>query len=104
MLKNLPSFSRFIIHGVQDKKQRFWNLVEEAQHAEEKFSNVELQNLSFDKVASETATIFRNKQSKGKVKTWWVEVEGFDAPANKFSVGESLQKCSPISFSQVKLT
>ena len=30
MLKNFPSFSRLILHEVQDKKQRFWNLVEEA--------------------------------------------------------------------------
>ena len=27
MLKNFPSFSRLILHEVQDKKQRFWNLV-----------------------------------------------------------------------------
>ena len=37
MLKNFPSFSRLILHEVQDKKQRFWNLVEEAEHSGEKF-------------------------------------------------------------------
>ena len=35
MLKNVPSFSRLILHEVQDKKQRFWNLVEEAEHSGE---------------------------------------------------------------------
>ena len=42
MLKNFPSFSRLILHEVQDKKQRFWNLVEEAEHSGEKFSSAEL--------------------------------------------------------------
>ena len=37
MLKNFPSFSRLILHEVQDKKQRFWNLVEEAEHSGENF-------------------------------------------------------------------
>ena len=36
MLKNFPSFWRLILHEVQDKKQRFWNLVEEAEHSGEK--------------------------------------------------------------------
>ena len=36
-LKNFPSFSRLILHEVQDKKQRFWNLVEEAEHSGQKF-------------------------------------------------------------------
>ena len=31
MLKNFPSFGRLILHEVQDKKQRFWNLVEEGE-------------------------------------------------------------------------
>ena len=44
MLKNFPSFSRLILHEVQDKKQRFWNLVEEAEHSGEKFSSAELKN------------------------------------------------------------
>ena len=38
MLKNFPSFSRLILHEVQDKRQRFWNLVEEAEHSGEEFS------------------------------------------------------------------
>ena len=104
MLKNFPSFSRLILHEVQDKKQRFWNLVEEAEHSGEKFSSVELKSLIFDKIPSETAATLRNKQSEEKVKTWWAEVEGFDASANKFSVREALQKCSPTSFSKVKFT
>ena len=104
MLKNFPSFSRLILHEVQDKKQRFWNLVEEAEHSGEKFSSAELKNLIFDKIPSETAATLRNKQSEEKVKTWWAEVEGFDASANKFSVREALQKCSPTSFSKVKFT
>ena len=70
MLKNFPSFSRSILHEVQDKKQRFWNLVEEADHSGEKFSNAELKNLIFDKIPSETAANLRNKQSEEKVKTW----------------------------------
>ena len=104
MLKNVPSFSRLILHEVQDKKQRFWNLVEEAEHSGEKFSSAELKSLIFDKIPSETAATLWNKQSEEKVKTWWAEVEGFDASANKFSVREALQKCSPTSFSKVKFT
>ena len=104
MLKNFPSFSRLILHEVQDKKQRFWNLVEEAEHSGETFSSAELKSLIFDKIPSETAATLRNKQSEEKVKTWWAEVEGFDASANKFSVREALQKCSPTSFSKVKFT
>ena len=104
MLKNFPSFSRLILHEVQDKKQRFWNLVEEAEHSGEKLSSAELKSLIFDKIPSETAATLRNKQSEEKVKTWWAEVEGFDASANKFSVREALQKCSPTSFSKVKFT
>ena len=104
MLKNFPSFSRLILHEVQDKKQRFWNLVEEAEHSGEKFSSAELKNLIFDKIPSETAATLRNKQSEEKVKTWWAEVEGFDASANRFTVREALQKCSPSSFSKVKFT
>ena len=61
-------------------------------------------NLIFDKIPSETAATLRNKQSEEKVKTWWAEVDGFDASANKFSVREALQKCSPTSFSKVKFT
>ena len=104
MLKNFPSFSRLILHEVQGKKQRFWNLVEEAEHSGETFSSAELKSLIFDKIPSETAATLRNKQSEEKVKTWWAEVEGFDASANKFSVREALQKCSPTSFSKVKFT
>ena len=104
MLKNFPSFSRLILHEVQDKRQRFWNLVEEAEHSGEKFSSAELKNLIFDKIPSETAATLRNKQSEEKVKTWWAEVEGFDASANRFSVREALQKCSPTSFTKVKFT
>ena len=104
MLKNFPSFSRLILHEVQDKKQRFWNLVEEAEHSGEKFSSAGLKSLIFDKIPSETAATLRNKQSEEKVKTWWAEVEGFDASANEFSVREALQKCSPTSFSKVKFT
>ena len=104
MLKNFPSFSRLILHEVQDKKQRFWNLVEEAEHSGEKFSSAELKNLIFDKIPAETAATLRNRQSEEKVKTWWAEVEGFDASANKFTVREALQKCSPTSFSKVKFT
>ena len=104
MLKNFPSFSRFILHEFQDKKQRFWNLVEEADHSGEKFSNAELKNSIFDKIPSETAATLRNKQAKEKVKTWWAGVDGFDASANKFRVQKTLQKCSPTSFSKVKFT
>ena len=86
---------------MQDKKQLFWNLVEEADHSRETFSNAELKILIFDKIPYETAATLRNKQSEEKVKTWWAKVDGFDASAKKFSVREALQKCSPTSFSKV---
>ena len=104
MLKISTSFSRLILHEVQDKKQRFWNLVQEADHSGGKFSNSELKKLIFDKIPSENAATLRNKQSEEKVKTWWAELDGFDASANKFSVREALQKCSPTSFPKVKFT
>ena len=69
MLKTFTSFSRLILHEVQDKKQRFWNLVEEADHSGEKFSNAELKIWIFYKIPYETATTLRNKQSEEKVKT-----------------------------------
>ena len=104
MLKNFLSFSPLILHEVQDKKQRFWNLAEEADHSGEKFSNAELKNLIFDKIPYESAASLQNKQSEEKVRTWWAEVDGFDASANKFSVREALQKCSPTSFSKLKFS
>ena len=70
----------------------------------ERFSNAGLENSLFDKIPSETAAILRNKQSKEKVKTWWAEVEGFDACANKLSVRKTLRKCSTTSFLKVKVT
>ena len=70
----------------------------------EKFSNAELKNLIFDKIPYETAATLRNKQSEEKVKTWWAEVDGFDASASKFSVRKAVQKCSPTWFSKVKFT
>ena len=62
MLKNFPSFSRIIFHEVQDKKQHIWNLVEEADQSDEKFSNAELKTLIFDKIPSESAATLRNKE------------------------------------------
>ena len=70
MLKNFFSFWQLILHKVQDKKQHFWNLVEEADHSGEKFSNAELKHLIFDDIPSETAATLRNKQSEKRVKTW----------------------------------
>ena len=104
MLNNFRSFSRLILHEVQDKKQRCWNPVGEADHSGEKFSNAESKNLIFDKVPPETAATLRKKQSEIKVKTKWAEVEGFDASANTFSGQESLQRCSPTLFAKMKFS
>ena len=104
MLKNFPSFSPLIPREVQEKKQRFWNLVEETDHSGEKFSNAELKRLIFDKISCETAGNLQNKQSEKKVKTWWAEVEGFDASANEFSVREALQKWFPTSVWKLQFT
>ena len=79
-------------------------MVEEADHSGEKFSDAELKNLIFDKTPSESAATLRNKQSEEKVKTLWAEVKGFDASANEFPVRESLQRCSPTSFSKERFT
>ena len=104
MLKNFLSFSRLILHEVQNKKQRFWSLVEEAPHSGEKLSNAELKITIFDKIPPETAATLRNKQSEDGVKTWWAEVGGFDASANMLLVREALQKCSPTSVLKMKFT
>ena len=66
MLGNFPLFSRLILHDVQNKKQCFWNVVEEADHSGEKFSNGEQKNLIFHKIPSEPAAPLRNKQSTKK--------------------------------------
>ena len=104
MLKIPPSFLRLILHEVQDNQQHFWNLVQEADYSGERFLNAELKNLLFDEISSETAATLRIKQSEQTVKTRWVEVEGFDASADKFLFQEALQKCSPTSFLKVKFT
>ena len=44
MVKNFPSSPGLILHEVQDQKQRFSNLVEQADHSGENFSNAELKN------------------------------------------------------------
>ena len=95
MLRNFPSFLRLILHEVQDKKHRFWNLVEEADHSGEKFSNAELKNLVFDKILSETAATLRSKQSEEKVNTWWAEVDGLNPSADKFFSSGSTSKVFP---------
>ena len=68
MLKKHPSFSPLIPHEVQDKRQHFSNFVEEAEHAGENISNAKLKNVICDTILSETATTFRNKPSKKKLK------------------------------------
>ena len=55
MPKNFPSFSRFILHEVQDKKQHFWILFEQADHSGEKYSNAEFKILILNRNLSETA-------------------------------------------------
>ena len=64
MLKNFPSFSRSILHEVQDKKQRFWNSVEEAEHSGEKFSSAELKSLIFDKIPQKLPPPFGTNSPK----------------------------------------
>ena len=64
MLKNFPSFSRLILHEVQDKKKRFWNLVEEAEHSGEKFSSAELKSLIFDKTPQKLPPPFGTNSPK----------------------------------------
>ena len=93
-----------ILNEVQDKKQRFWSLVEGADRSGEIFSNAELKNLIFDKIPSENAATLWNNQSEEEVKTWLTEVEGFDASVDRFLARESMQKCSPTPFSKVKFT
>ena len=104
MLKNFLSFLRFNLPEVRDKKQRLWNRWPAVEHWGEKFSNVELKGFIFDKFPSQTAATLRIKQSEERVKACWMEIERFDACANKFSTRESLQKCSPSSFCKVKFT
>ena len=104
MLKYFPSFSRLIFHEVHDKKQRVRNLVKEADQSGGKFSNAVLKKCFFDKIPSETAATLWKIQSEENFKTWWAEVEDFDASANKCLVRESLQRCSSTSFRKVKFT
>ena len=56
------------------------------------------------KIPPETAAHLRSSQADEKSKNLWCGVEGFDPTANKFTVGESLQKCSPCGRSKLKKT
>ena len=44
LLKNVPPFGPLIVHEIQDKKRRIWNLVKEADHSGKKFSTAEVKN------------------------------------------------------------
>ena len=74
---SFPNIPKLILHEVQNKRQRFENLVNEAESAGEHLSDGELKAIIFAKMPADTAASLRQEQSNEKVKSWCTEVTGF---------------------------
>ena len=98
MLNNFPSFSQLMLHEVQNKKQRFWNLVEEADHSGEKFSDADLKIFIYDKNPSETVPPFgRNSLKKRSRPGGWRWMALMPPPIN-FQFGTHFKSLPPRCF------
>ena len=78
---NIP---KLILHEVQNKRQRFENLVNEAESAGEHLSDGELKAIIFAKMPADTAASLRQEQSNEKVKSWRTKVTGFPTSMGRF--------------------
>ena len=102
LLTSFPNIPKLILHEVQNKRQRFEKLVNEAQSAGEQLSDGELKAIILAKMPADTAVSLRKEQSNEKVKSWWTEVTGFPKSMGRFQVRDALNKCSPSNFSNCK--
>ena len=101
LLTSFPNIPKLILHEVQNKRQRFENLVNEAESAGGHLADGELKAIIFAKMPADTAASLRQQQSK-RVKSWWTEVTGFPKGSGRFQVRDALKKCSPTNFSKCK--
>ena len=99
---SFPNVPKLILHEVQNKRQRFDNLVNEAESAGEHLSDGELKAIIFAKMPADTAASLRQEQSNEKVKSWWTEVTGFPKGSGRVHVRDALGKCSPTNVSKCK--
>ena len=102
LLTSFPNIPKLILHEVQNKRQRFENLLKEAESAWEHLSDGELKAIMFPKMPADTAASLRQEQSNETVKSWWTEVTGFPKGSGRFQVRDALKKCSPTNFSMCK--
>ena len=101
-LTSFPTIPKLILHEVQNKRQRFENLVNEAESAGEYLSDGELKAVMFAKMPADTAASLRQEQSNEKVKSWWTEVTGFPKKSGLFQLRDALKKFSPTNVSKCK--
>ena len=102
LLTSFPNVPKLILHEVENKRQRFENMVNVADCAEEELSDGELKAVIFAKMPADTAALLRQEWCNKKVKSWWTEVAGFPKGWGRFQVREDIQKCSPTNFSKCK--
>ena len=102
LLTSFPNIPKLILHEVQNKRQQFENLVNEADSAGEHLSNGELKAIIFAKIPADTAASLRQEQSNKKVKSWWTEVTGFPKGSGHFQVRDALRKSSRTNVSRSK--
>ena len=102
LLTSFPDFPKLIPHEVQNKRQYFEKLVNEAERAEEHVSDGELKATIFAIMPADTVASLREEHSNEKVKSWWTEVTGFPTSTGRFKVRDALKKCFPSNFSKCK--
>ena len=92
LLTSFPIIPKLILHEVQNKRQRFENLVNGAESAGEQLSDGELKAVIFAKMPAGTAASLRQDQSNEKVITWLTEVTAFPKGSRRFQVRDALKK------------
>ena len=102
LLTSFPNIFKLILHEVQNKRQRFENLVNEAESTGEHLSDGELKAVIFEKMPVDTAAALRQEQFYEKVKSWWTKVTGFPKVSGRFEVRDATEKCSTTNFSKCK--
>ena len=102
LLTSFPNIPNLILHEVQNKQQRFENLVNEAESAGEHLSDGGLKAIIFAKMPADTAALRGQEQSNEKVKSSWTKVTRFPKGSGRFQVRDALKKCSPTNLFKCK--
>ena len=102
LLASFPNILKLILHEVQNKRQRFENLMNEAEFAGEHLSDGELKVIIFAKKPANTAALLRQEHPNEKVKSCGTEVTRFPTSMGCFQVRDALKKCSQSNFSSVR--